>query len=128
MSTPLNESNEPDGEASYARCLLTTLAKSDIVSITLHPGRSVPLLAPLASNDDERQWTAGLPFQYEMLDAGKVIALLLLYAGYRFYHWRGRRYELRTTLVTSEGERHVRFAIVRGGGPPSGPITVTKMP
>jgi hypothetical protein len=118
---------EPDGEYSYANCLLTVLAKSPIVAVTLNPGRGVPPLAPFAAADEEREWIARLPFRYERLDAGKVIALVLALAGYRFYHLRGRSYTLIAKLAGPDGLHPVRFSVRRGGGLPSGPIAVAKI-
>ena len=69
--------SEPDGEASYAKCLLTTMAKGSTLSVELVPGSAVPDLAALGTNPDDLEWIAGLPFRYELLDAEKVIAVLL---------------------------------------------------
>jgi hypothetical protein len=67
---------EPDGEASYANCLLTTLAKGNAKSVVLVPSQPVPDLASLADSEEELDWIAALPFQYAALNAGKVIAVL----------------------------------------------------
>ena len=69
--------SEPDGEASYANCLLTTMAKGGAQSVELVPGEAVPDLSALTNNPDELEWIAGLPFRYDLLDAQKVIGILL---------------------------------------------------
>ncbi len=69
--------SEPDGEASYANCLLTTLAKGTAESVEIVPGRPVPDLAALTTKQDELEWIAGLPFRYDLLDAQKVMAVFL---------------------------------------------------
>lgn len=117
---------EPDNEASYANCLLTTLGKVPPVGVTLHPRVGVPDLLRFAKDDDEREWIAGLPFKYAQLDGAKVIALVLTFAGYKPYHLRGRDYTLVTTLVTTKGAQEVRFKVRRGGGLPTGAITITR--
>jgi hypothetical protein len=67
---------EPDGEASYANCLLTTLAKGKAQPVVLVPGEPVPELAGLADDEEELDWIAALPFHYGALDSRKVIAVL----------------------------------------------------
>jgi hypothetical protein len=68
--------SEPDGERSYANCLLTTLAKGTSPSARVTSGRPVPDLAALTTNPDELDWIAGLPFKYERLDADEVIEII----------------------------------------------------
>ncbi|MDQ2667524.1 MAG: hypothetical protein M3Z05_16130 [Gemmatimonadota bacterium] len=123
-----NSPTEPDGEASYVNCLLTTLAKCAVVTVTLLPGRGVPPLGQFVETDEERDWIATLPFRYENLDADKVSYMLRYLAGYRFWHLRSRMYEFTAQLATSDGLRSVRFAIGRRGGAPGGPITITRLP
>jgi hypothetical protein len=73
--------SEPDGEASYVNCLLTTLAKGSVPSVEIVTGAPVPHLAGLASDPDELDWIASLPFKYEALSAGMVIFTLLCSTG-----------------------------------------------
>ena len=68
--------SEPDGEASYANCLLTTLAKNSPVPVHLAAGGAPPNLAKLTNDPQQLEWIAGLPFQYDALDAAKVIAII----------------------------------------------------
>ena len=124
----MNGQQEPDGESSYVNCLLTTLANCAVVTVKLLPGRGVPPLDQFAATEEERAWTAGLPFRYDSLDADKVSYMLRYLAGYRFWHLRSRMYELTATLATSDGSRAVGFAIGRVGGAPAGPITITRIP
>jgi hypothetical protein len=119
---------EPDNEASYTNCLLTTLGKaSSGATVTIQPVLGVPALSGFATDAAERDWISGLPFDYPRLDGAKVIAMLLVLAGYRFWHIGGREYILATTLVTPEGERQVRFGIRRERGLPTGSITISRL-
>jgi hypothetical protein len=68
---------EPDGEASYANCLLTTLAKADAPPpVRIAGGSPVPGLAQFARDPAQLEWIAELPFRYDTLDADKVIGIL----------------------------------------------------
>jgi hypothetical protein len=67
---------EPDGEASYTNCLLTTLAKRSPVPVRLTAGSPAPDLSKLALEPQELAWAAELPFKYDALDVAKVIAAL----------------------------------------------------
>ena len=69
--------SEPDGEASYANCLLTLLAKSSQESAEIQAGEPVPNLAGFTEDPEELEWVVSLPFRYEALDAQKVIEVLL---------------------------------------------------
>jgi len=71
---------EPDGEASYANCLLTTLAKRNSVAVEVTAGQATPDLSMLAVDPKEIEWTVELPFTYERLDAAKVIDILRRFA------------------------------------------------
>lgn len=68
--------SEPDGEASYVNCLLTTLAKTPPRPVQVAEGLRVPDLTRLTSDQKQLEWIAGLPFQYDALDATKVIGIL----------------------------------------------------
>lgn len=68
---------EPDGEASYINCLLTTLAKRTPLAIEVIAGQPVPDLATLTADPLQLAWIAELPFRYEALSAEKVIAIAL---------------------------------------------------
>lgn len=71
---------QPDGEASYAYCLLTMLGKRSGSSAALTSGGTVPNLKTLTDNPDDLEWVAGLPFDYQF-DAGLVIKTILKLAG-----------------------------------------------
>jgi hypothetical protein len=73
--------SEDDGEASYANCLLTTLAKGSARSVTIISGSPLPDLATLTRDPEELDWIAELPFRYDALDAQEVINVLLGAAG-----------------------------------------------
>jgi hypothetical protein len=94
---------EPDGEASYVNCLLTTLGKAGTgASAELATGAPLPNLAGLTQNADEREWIANLPFRYDQLDAAKAIDVLtrnrtLMQKLKNEWHMK--------TLLVAEGER-----------------------
>ena len=69
--------SEPDGEASYANCLLVTLAKSPGTMAMLQSGYGVPSLLEINNNQKELLWILGLPFNYQKLNGDLVIHTLL---------------------------------------------------
>ncbi len=68
--------SEPDGEVSYVNCLLTTLAKVSPRPVQVATGAGVPDLTSLTNDPKQLEWIASLPFQYEALDASKVIGII----------------------------------------------------
>ncbi len=68
--------SEPDGEASYVNCLLTTLAKNSPTPVHVAASHPLPDLAKLTSDPQQLNWISGLPFRYDALDAAKVIGIL----------------------------------------------------
>ena len=94
--------SEPDGEASYANCLLTTLGKGPGASAEI--GTTVPNLASLTSDPAELEWIAGLPFRYESLNPQKVIDVLLTTAGRSKLNSFKKEWTVRTKLVTKDAE------------------------
>ena len=105
-STPQGWSySEPDGEASYVNCLLTTLAKSGAgASAKLVTGAPLPDLAGLTQDAVELEWITNLPFRYDQLDAGKAIELL---TNSRSIWQRLKKEWLIKTLLVTQGERRV---------------------
>jgi len=110
-STPQGWSySEPDGEASYVNCLLTTLAKAGTgASAKLVAATQVPDLASLTQDASELEWIASLPFRYEQLDAGKVIEML----GSRRSALQKLKDEwlMKTLLVTDGKRRTCQFSL-----------------
>ena len=107
---------EPDGEASYANCLLTTLAKANAPGLVrIAGGSAVPALAQFAVDPAQLDWIAELPFRYDTLDADKVIAILQ-----RIVKWsqpdKGEsKGVLRAQLATGGGQRQsVSFDLTLG--------------
>lgn len=96
--------SEPDGEASYANCLLTTLAKGSRRMVSVTSGHALPNLADLTTNPAELDWIRGLPFKYDQLDADKVIKVILHAAGWRWYHFFRNAGMLNAQLVDDSGE------------------------
>lgn len=96
--------SEDDGEASYANCLLTTLAKGTSLSAQVASGQALPNLADLTTDPKELDWIAGLPFKYDELDADKVIKIILHAAGWRWYHIFKTKGVLRARLATEHEE------------------------
>jgi hypothetical protein len=107
---------EPDGEASYANCLLITLAKADAPPpVRIAGGSPVPGLAQFARDPAQLEWIAELPFRYDTLDAVKVIGILQ-----RIVKWsqpdRGEsKGALKAQLATGGGQRQpVSFDLTLG--------------
>jgi len=107
--------SEPDGEASYVRCLLTTLAKSYAgASAEIIDGLPLPDLAGLTQNPEELAWIAGLPFHYRQLDARKCIEML---TAKRSVVQRLKKEWVMKALLVTEGEpKTCQFALRLGGG------------
>ncbi|HTC86780.1 MAG TPA: hypothetical protein VK686_00710 [Bryobacteraceae bacterium] len=94
---------EPDGEASYVNCLLTTLGKAGTgAAAELATDAPLPNLAELTQNPDEREWIANLPFRYDQLDAAKAIDLL---TRSRTLMQKLKNEWLVKTLLVADGER-----------------------
>ena len=102
---------EPDGEASYANCLLVSLAKTPLWPVVcLAPGRPVPDLRQIAATDDERNWASGLPFRYDSLDPMKVASIVLNVARWPVADggeggMRRQEGRFRAQLATEAGQR-----------------------
>lgn len=101
---------EPDGEASYANCLLTTLAKADAPApVRIASGSPVPGLAQFARDPAQLEWIAELPFRYDTLDANRVIAIL-----HRVVKWSPpdngeSKGVLKAQVATGGGQRQAVF-------------------
>ena len=92
--------NEPDGEVSYANCLLLTLAKvAGPAAVSLVVGRPVPDLRQIVESARERAWAEELPFRYEELDPLKVASVFLGAAA-------KREGKFRAQLALADGQRH----------------------
>jgi len=104
--------SEQDGEASYTNSLLTTLAKAGGAA-HITPGRPLPDLAGLTEDPDELDWIAGLPFEYDQLDADLVIEMLKHVAGWGWVqNTVTKSKSFRTRLVVEGGEsRYVWFVL-----------------
>ena len=121
--------SEPDGESSYASCMLVTLARSPGVRALLKPGRGVPNLEVLSSNQGDIPWLRGLPFNYPQLDADVVMKVLLSFPGNEAATLFGETREISVRMVLEEGKSEiVRFALTH---PPSlsesGQLEVTRL-
>jgi hypothetical protein len=107
-----NVGPEPDGEASYANCLLVTLAKGQHTSVSIRPGCPVPNLAGLTEDPEELLWISKLPFKYDELDAELVMKILLHHSEFRLSSLVSRTRFLRARWVLSGHEsRFVRFRL-----------------
>jgi hypothetical protein len=73
----------PDREVNYVNCLLTTLAKAEGPGVQLVSGRLLPDLSQLTSDPNELEWISKQAFQYEAMNADKVMKILGLAAGLR---------------------------------------------
>lgn len=106
------QDSEPDGEASYANCLLVMLAKGRLPSARVTSGRPLPDLADFAADPDDLDWVEGLPFDYDRLDAEEVIRLILQAAGWRPYQLFKTKWVLNALLADgSEQGRRVSFTL-----------------
>jgi len=111
---------QPDGEASYAYCLLTMLGKRSGSSAALTTGGTVPNLKTLTDNPDDLEWVAGLPFDYNRLDADLVIKTLLKLAGVsntgpRLIPGLKSRYALNARLAEKDGTVYCPFRLTVSG-------------
>lgn len=111
---------EPDGEASYANCLLTILGKQSGRSVSLTTGGPVPDLRTLTSDQGELEWVAALPFQYDRLDAAVVITAILKFAGVkerwpRLIPLLKSQYALNARLAQKGGTSHCPFRLTLSG-------------
>jgi hypothetical protein len=98
-------SAEPDGEASYVNCLLTTLGKRSSVPIELCQDKRLPDLTKLATRADEIEWTSELPFDYDHLNVEEVIRIIVNSPGMKW-------------LPAQEGQvsGNVKMKLVEAGG------------
>lgn len=93
---------DPDGEASYANCLLTLLARGKSPSVRVTSGLPLPDLAGMPDNPDDLDWVASLPFKYDRLDADKVIEAISGLAKWGgFFQHKG---EIRANLALEGGK------------------------
>jgi hypothetical protein len=105
--------SEPDGEASYANCLLVTLAKGPRKPVTIVEGKALPDLASLSIDDpNEQEWIAKLPFNYQTLKAHQVIDILLHAAGFRWYKfWKSSGILPALLALPNNQSRNVAFKL-----------------
>jgi hypothetical protein len=97
---------EPDGEASYANCLLTTLAKAGTPApVRIASGNPVPGLAQFARDPAQLDWVAELPFRYDTLDADKVIGILQRVVKWSVPEHGESKGVLKAQLATGGGQR-----------------------
>jgi hypothetical protein len=69
--------SEPDGEASYANILLTTLAKANNNNtVSIVSGQPLPNPKEFITNTEELEYISTLPFRYEKLNADLVIKVI----------------------------------------------------
>jgi hypothetical protein len=103
--------SEPDGEASYTRCLLTVMAKGSCTAVEIVSGQPVPDLSQFQlRNADDLHWINTMPFKYDRLDAGLVIKILLRSAGHRWFQFWVKSWSLPSALARSSGElKNVSF-------------------
>lgn len=96
---------EPDGEASYANCLLMMLAKGTRSSVRVTSGQALPCLADFTTDPEDLDWTNGLPFKYDQLDADKVIEIIINAAVWRRHHFFKTKGVLNARLADESNER-----------------------
>lgn len=111
---PGEEVREPDGEASYVNCLLTTLAKSTRSEAQVLAGAPLPDLARIATDPEELEWVATLPFTYNRLSAEQVIAILTGLAKPTKTGLFSSALIIKAKLFTDSGRREVSFKLTEG--------------
>ena len=95
----------PDGERSYANCLLTALAKGRGSRVEIISGQPLPDLSDLQlSETRDLHWINTLPFKYENLDADLVIGIILRAAGRRWFQIWKSSLAFHAALATSSDE------------------------
>jgi len=99
--------SEPDGEASYVNCLLTTLAKGLRASVQIGVRGPVPNLAELTTDAAQLEWISELPFRYETLKPVAVIGIILKAAGWTLDDVSKSSGVLKAQLATKGGQRQV---------------------
>lgn len=104
---------EHDGEANYAKCLLTAIAiaqKREAVRIS--SGSPLPDLSQIAIDPAEWDWVSRLPFKYDKLDAEEVIEIMVGSARPAFLGLLAGSLTLKVPLKLSEGKtREVSFRL-----------------
>lgn len=70
--------SEPDGEASYANILLTTLVKAGYKNraVNIVSGQPLPNPKEFTTDPEELDYISSLPFKYDKLNADMVIKIL----------------------------------------------------
>jgi hypothetical protein len=99
------EYGEPDGEASYANCLLTAMAKGSGEAVRIVAGSPLPNLAQIDTAPDDAEWISSLPFKYDQLRADLVITILIDNSKLGLLGFFKRSWFLRVTLITTGGKR-----------------------
>jgi hypothetical protein len=105
---PYYHQAEPDGEASFAHCLLTVMGRGSSVSI--EPGAPLPDLAALTADPVDLDWIAGLRFVGAALDPAAVIEALVECA-----QGSGGRWKFRARRIPGRGEGEPEFTCERTG-------------
>ena len=103
---------EPDGEPSYANCLLMMLAKGRRPSVQITSGQPLPDLIDFTTDPADLAWVKALPFKYDRLDADKVIDIILQAAGRQRHQLFRTSWVLTARLVdTNKESKMVSFNI-----------------
>ena len=78
-----DQEREPIDESTYLNCLLTAIARGNGRAATV--GEFVPLPEPAQFTEDavDREWIAGMRFDYEALSAEEVVRQLLALTKFR---------------------------------------------
>ena len=95
---------EPNGEPSYANCLLVTISKSPGFTVTIKPDQPIPNLKDLTTDPADLAWTLGLPFDYDKLNPNIVIKILLSIPGNNSTTLYGETHVFSAKMVMSGGK------------------------
>jgi hypothetical protein len=94
---------EPNDEASYVKCLLTTLARGRAPAALLTKGLPLPNPATLTNDPKDLEWIDRLAFPLDRLSTRKVIGMILRSAGFRRFRPEAGKRTLYVKLATSAG-------------------------
>ena len=105
---------EPENEASYANCLLTTLTTSKTETIRISVGSPLPYLMAIATGPTMKDWVSTLPFRYDELDAEQVIETMTRVAKRSLFDIFTRSLTLKALVVVpNRGKSNAVFKLTQ---------------
>ncbi|MCH8824467.1 MAG: hypothetical protein IH984_13285 [Planctomycetes bacterium] len=96
---------EWSGNAGYVNCLLVTIRRAKIESVSLLDNEPVPNLIELArDNTDLKDWLVAQQFSFDRLNPMKVVGTLKHAAGFRWYRRKKTKGSIHALDVGSGGK------------------------